>query len=119
MRDPDLDNHLALLMDHPNERAADKDHTKRCNDVVHLVCGTKEKISAPLVESCLGLLRINAMGVGTGRGRALFPVFSFLSHSCTNNCRHVTEYDEETGRFKVRLYSQVSFYRTNIFSELV
>ena len=109
LKDVDLDKHLTLLMEHRNERAADSDHTKRCSDVVELVCGTDEEIPVPLLNSCLGLLRINAMGVGSGRGRALFPVFSFLSHSCTNNCRHVSEYDADTGRFKVRLYSQVSF----------
>ena len=112
LRDPDLDKHLALLMEHQNERAADPDHAKRCSDAVELICGTDEEIPAPLVKSCLGLLRINAMGVGGGRGRALFPVFSFLSHSCANNCRHVSEYDADMGHFKVRLYAQVSLTST-------
>ena len=96
-------------MEHQNERAADTEHIKRCSHAVEQVCGKNVEIPVPLMNSCLGLLRINAMGVGSGRGRALFPVFSFLSHSCTNNCRHVSEYDADSGRFKVRLYSQVSF----------
>ena len=95
-------------MEHQNERASDSDHAKRCSDTVELICGTDEEIPGPLVNSCLGLLCINAMGVGNGRGRALFPVFSFLSHSCANNCRHVSEYDADVGRFKVRLHAQVS-----------
>ena len=96
-------------MEHQNERAADTEHIKRCSHAVEQVCSKNVEIPVPLMNSCLGLLRINAMGVGSGRGRALFPVFSFLSHSCTNNCRHVSEYDADSGRFKVRLYSQVSF----------
>ena len=36
---------------------------------------------------CIGLLKTNALEVQMGKARALFPTFSFLSHSCLNNAR--------------------------------
>ena len=110
LKDKNLEEHLALLMEHKEERMNyDADHAKRCSDSVEMICTSDGAMPVPVVDSSLGLLHVNAMGVGNGFGRALFPAFSFLSHSCANNCRHVSEFDNNSGQFKVRLYAQVNF----------
>ena len=54
----------------------------------------------PCMERSIGLLRINALESEGGRGRIFFPTFSFLSHSCTNNARHVVETKESSFSIK-------------------
>ena len=41
------------------------------------------------IDRCVGLLRTNALDGTGGKGRILLPTFSFLSHSCVNNAKHV------------------------------
>ena len=60
------------------------------------------------------MIKTNAIQTvgGQGRtptlGRALFPTFSFLSHSCVTNSRHIIEQDlENPGKFKISIYSQI------------
>ena len=41
------------------------------------------------IQRCIGLLRINCLDFNSKKGRILFPLFSFISHSCVNNAKHV------------------------------
>ena len=41
----------------------------------------------------IGLLRTNALDGAFGKGRIFLPTFSFLSHSCLNNAKHVLSAD--------------------------
>ena len=46
------------------------------------------------VLRCVGVLRTNALNLFSGRGRAMYPFFSFLSHSCLNNALHLIDKDK-------------------------
>ena len=41
------------------------------------------------IQRCIGLLRTNCLDFDNKKGRILYPLFSFLSHSCLNNAKHV------------------------------
>ena len=41
------------------------------------------------VQRCIGLLRTNCLNFDNKKGRIFYPLFSFLSHSCLNNAKHV------------------------------
>nr|XP_040567043.1 SET domain-containing protein SmydA-8-like isoform X2 [Lepeophtheirus salmonis] len=56
------------------------------------------------LQRCNDLLDINALSLPIQGYRGFFPIFSFLSHSCNNNCRHVVKNEGDT--YEVRLYSQ-------------
>lgn len=97
---------LDLLMDHNDERlkenAADQEHRE-----LSLKMAAKGDDST-LMSRSVGLLRINALESDGGKGRILFPTFSFLSHSCTNNARHVIQ---ATGNsFNIKYDTCLYFY---------
>ena len=46
------------------------------------------------VLRCVGVVRTNALDLFCGKGRVVFPFFSFLSHSCINNAVHVIDKDK-------------------------
>ena len=52
------------------------------------------------IQRCIGLLRTNCLDYDNKKGRILYPVFSFLSHSCVNNAKHVM--DPKTTEKKIR-----------------
>ena len=41
------------------------------------------------IQRCIGLLRTNCLNFDNRKGRIFYPLFSFLSHSCMNNAKHV------------------------------
>ena len=41
------------------------------------------------IQRCIGLLRTNCLDFDSRKGRIFYPFFSFLSHSCVNNAKHV------------------------------
>ena len=40
------------------------------------------------IDRAVGLLWVNAFACSNGGGQAIFPTFSFMSHSCMPNCAH-------------------------------
>jgi len=40
------------------------------------------------IDRAVGLLWVNAFACSNGGGQAIFPTFSFMSHSCAPNCAH-------------------------------
>ncbi|CAB4063071.1 unnamed protein product [Lepeophtheirus salmonis] len=48
------------------------------------------------LQRCNDLLDINALSLPIQGYRGFFPIFSFLSHSCNNNCRHVVKNEGDT-----------------------
>ena len=52
------------------------------------------------IQRCIGLLRTNCLDYDNKKGRILYPFFSFLSHSCVNNAKHVM--DPKTTEKKIR-----------------
>ena len=41
-----------------------------------------------LIDRAVGLFWVNAFACSNGGGQAVFPTFSFMSHSCAPNCTH-------------------------------
>ena len=102
-RDSNLLNSLNLLMDHEDDRQIhDPDHMSRSQDVVSNF-GQSESFNKS-VARCIGLLHVNALNIDNRAGRALFPTFSFLSHSCCNNAKHVVK--RVKNKYEIWLYSQ-------------
>jgi hypothetical protein len=52
------------------------------------------------VRLCCSLLSTHSVSCGEG-GRAFYPTFSFMSHSCVYNARHVIARD-----YTMRVYAQ-------------
>ena len=52
------------------------------------------------IQRCIGVLRTNCLDYDNKKGRILYPFFSFLSHSCVNNAKHVM--DPKTTEKKIR-----------------
>lgn len=93
--DPDLKQRLAFLMTHEEELSEDPDMEKMCREVVETLCTALTADTEQRAElwRCVRLLLVNALDCGDGRGRALFPTFAFLNHSCVTNARHVVTND--------------------------
>ncbi len=88
-------------MDHMDKLENDDDHRVVCDEARRLFHGQEEEVE--LFLRGFGILYINAVDTGElGRGRALFPQFSLLSHSCCNNSRHVIVQDHDKGRLNIR-----------------
>ena len=90
--DRDLAARLDLLMDHLEENGEIDEDSRKAQILSDFVLHDEEEGYAKKdFLRCIGLLKTNALEVEMGKARALFPMFSFLSHSCLNNARHVTE----------------------------
>ena len=50
---------------------------------------------------CCSLLSTHSVSCGGEVGRAFYPTFAFMSHSCTYNARHVIGED-----YTMRVYAQ-------------
>ena len=98
--DRDLAARLDLLMDHKRFFSAEDE---KCAE--NLVSITDKREYKKDFLRFIGLLNTNAIEVHKGQGRAIFPTFSFLSHSCINNARHIIEPFGD--KFKISLYAQV------------
>ena len=120
--DRDLAARLDLLMDHLEENGEIDEDSRKAQILSDFILHDDEEGYAKKdFLRCIGLLKTNALEVEMGKARALFPMFSFLSHSCLNNARHVTEKiddnendEKESGRsckatgllFHIKLYAQ-------------
>ena len=119
--DRDLAARLDLLMDHLEENGEIDEDSRKAQILSDFILHNDEEEGYAKKDflRCIGLLKTNALEVEMGKARALFPMFSFLSHSCLNNARHVTEKiddnEKESGRsckatagtlFHIKLYAQ-------------
>jgi hypothetical protein len=103
MEDRDLASRIDMLMDH-NEDSHDKEGDSEKADILCDIIDDKEAKTD--LMRCIGLLKTNALEVCKGRGRAIFPLFSFLSHSCVNNAKHILQPHEDGIGQVVSVYSQ-------------
>lgn len=112
LHDRDLALRCDLLMDH-NEDSFEKEQDCRLVDVLSSILS---KDYAKDFHQIIGLLKTNAIQVfNNGHGRALFPTFSFLSHSCITNARHVIQQEGNSGKFRITLYSQVDIKKVRLY----
>lgn len=108
-RDPDLWSELNLLMDHVEDRKmVDPEGMERERRTIEwiLLQGCKlgeQGFTSQEVWRCVGLLGTNAITAQNKNGRAIYPTFSFISHSCANNSRIVVDKDNS-----MKVYSQDS-----------
>ena len=101
--DRDLASRLDLLMDH-NDKNPDKEEDEQNAELLtNLV---NDPSASDDFLRCIGLLKTNSVEVFGGQGRAIFPTFSFISHSCVNNSRHVV-LPHFGGGFQIYVYAQV------------
>ena len=113
--DRDLAARLDLLMDHLEENCEIDEDSRKAQILSDFIPHDEEGYAKKDFLRCIGLLKTNALEVEMGKARALFPMFSFLSHSCLNNARHVVEKiddrendDRESGEllFYIKLFAQ-------------
>ena len=86
--DRDLAARLDLLMDHLEENREKGDEDARKAQILSDLIAAGDPDAKKDFLRCIGLLKTNALEVQMGKARALFPTFSFLSHSCLNNARY-------------------------------
>ncbi|CAB4062227.1 unnamed protein product [Lepeophtheirus salmonis] len=53
-----------------------------------LDCNLRDDFKEEEIERASGIFWTNAFSCSNGGGQAVFPTFSFVSHSCTSNCDH-------------------------------
>jgi len=111
--DPDSWARVQLLMDHDEERRKELEYWKMFQknvvDYIRIVGNLADTYSDDEIHRAIGILRTNAFqvehdymkAVGTD-GKAIYPTFSFLSHSCSANGRYVVMPDN-----KLELRAQV------------
>lgn len=101
-KEPELWDRVQMLMDHDDDRRKEEDYWKMFQvnavDFLRQVCGfdfTEEEIFR-----ATGIIRTNAfhiqhpyMKLQGASGGAVFPTFSFLSHSCVANARYTVSSD--------------------------
>ena len=54
-----------------------------------MTSGLSDRFTDAEVDRAAGLFWTNAFGCNSGGGMAVFPTFSFVSHSCVSNANHV------------------------------
>lgn len=103
--DPDSWARVQLLMDHDEERKKEVDYWQMFQtnvvDYIRIKGGLADKYSQEEINRCIGILRTNAfmsqqphmLAAGTD-GKAIYPTFSFLSHSCKANARYIVMEDD-------------------------
>lgn len=97
--DPDEWDKVQLLMDHDEERRRETEYwamfQRNVVDFMRKMLGLADTYSEQEIHRAIGILRTNAFQVehpylaaqGTS-GKAIYPTFSFLSHSCMANARY-------------------------------
>jgi len=103
--DPDTWERLGFLMDHDEERRKEVEYwrmfQKNVVDYLRFRAGLADVYSEAEIHRAIGILRTNAFQIehpylqaqGTS-GKAVFPTFSFLSHSCVANARYIVMPDD-------------------------
>jgi len=86
---PEIWERLSYLMDHNEDRVKDPELWNLYQENVNKylkVCG--QEFSDEDINRAVGLLWTNSFACASGGGQAIFPTFSFASHSCKPNCAH-------------------------------
>merc|ERR1712179_512100 len=103
--DPESWARVQLLMDHDEERRKEEDYWRMFQanvvDYMRIKGGLADTYSEEEIHRAIGILRTNAFqvehpymaAVGTS-GKAIYPTFSFLSHSCLSNARYAVMTDD-------------------------
>lgn len=86
---PETWERLSYLMDHNTERRQDTQlwETYQCS-VNKFLKSLDPGLTDVDIDRAVGLLWVNAFACSRGGGQAIFPTFSFMSHSCAPNCAH-------------------------------
>ncbi|TRY75019.1 hypothetical protein TCAL_07034 [Tigriopus californicus] len=91
--EPNFYQRFQYLMDHNKERRLDLDtwqtYQTYVNKFLRENCQLKDTFSNEEIDRACGLFWTNAFSCNSGGGQAIFPTFSFMSHSCTSNANHV------------------------------
>lgn len=87
-QNPDLWQRVELLMDH-NESMKEDEKFAWTSQVIEPIMnsGKRPDWSAEDILRVIGIVNTNGVSLGALGGCGLYPTFSFLSHSCTSNCR--------------------------------
>jgi len=104
--DPETWARVQFLMDHDEERRKEKEYWKMFQknvvDYLRIRVGLADTYSEEEIHRAVGILRTNAFQIehpylqaqGTS-GKAVYPTFSFLSHSCIANARYTVLPDDK------------------------
>jgi len=86
---PEVWERLSYLMDHNEDRVKDEElwNTYQ-NSVNKFLKSCDPNLKDEDIDRAVGLLWTNAFACSNGGGQAIFPTFSFMSHSCVPNCAH-------------------------------
>jgi len=88
-KSPETWERLSYLMDHNIERKQDEEMWSLYqNNVNRVLKSCNNNFDNEEIDRCVGLLWTNSFACASGGGQALFPSFSFASHSCKPNCAH-------------------------------
>jgi len=86
-RNPEVWERLSYLMDHNKERQQDKELWNTYQIYVNRYLQTCDTdFTSEEIDRVSGLLWTNSFSCARGEGQAIFPTFSFASHSCIPNC---------------------------------
>jgi len=103
--DPEAWARVQFLMDHDEERRKEKEYwqmfQKNIVGYLRIVVGLADTYSEDEINRAIGILRTNAFQIehpymtaqGTS-GKAIYPTFSFISHSCISNARYTVKPNE-------------------------
>eukprot|EP00092_Neocalanus_flemingeri_P005352 GFUD01005766.1.p1 GENE.GFUD01005766.1~~GFUD01005766.1.p1 ORF type:complete len:592 (-),score=147.56 GFUD01005766.1:293-2068(-) len=86
---PEVWERLTYLMDHNTERRGDTELWDTYQTSVNRFLKSSDpSFKDEDIDRAVGLLWTNAFACSNGGGQAIFPTFSFMSHSCAPNCAH-------------------------------
>lgn len=86
---PETWERLSYLMDHNIERQEDSELWEMYQRCVNKFLKSLDPgLADDDINRATGLLWVNAFACSRGGGQAIFPTFSFMSHSCAPNCSH-------------------------------
>jgi len=86
---PEVWERLSYLMDHNEDRIKDKELWNTYQASVNkFLKSSNPNLNDEDIDRTVGLLWTNAFACANGGGQAIFPTFSFMSHSCVPNCAH-------------------------------
>jgi len=86
---PEVWERLSYLMDHNEDRIKDDVLWNTYQTSVNKFLKSSDPtLKDEDINRTVGLLWTNAFACSNGGGQAIFPTFSFMSHSCVPNCTH-------------------------------
>jgi len=86
---PEVWERLSYLMDHNDDRVKEPELWNTYQTSVNKFLQSSDpSLKDEDINRAVGLLWTNAFACSNGGGQAVFPTFSFMSHSCVPNCAH-------------------------------